>query len=297
MYNKNRGDKMPILDAILWSNNKDVRHYVTTRSTAFGKLPFGVHSANIGFLKDNSYVNRSLEQYMLIYTTKGCGVVEYNNKRYILDERKICIIKRNDIVKYYPYNGSVWHLKWIFIEGDACEHYYDICYSDGFDLTEIKSPEIVHGIIEGMKKNIKSPSILSDLACSALMQQLWNIIIEQRQDQALNRKDGVRHMQKCIEYMTGNLDQKITVDELARITNLSKAQFSRVFKKYTGFSPYNYLVHLRINQSKKLLIETDLPLENISQLTGFDGASHLIKYFKLHEGISPNKFKQQHGMM
>ena len=70
----------------------------------------------------------------------------------------------------------------------------------------------------------------------------------------------------------------------------SKAQFTRIFKKYTGASPYDYLIKLRINRAKRFLIETDLSLEEISSYTGFNGFS-FYSMFKKHENTTPYKYK------
>ena len=118
-------------------------------------------------------------------------------------------------------------------------------------------------------------------------------IILSRQNQNVKIKHS-ESILECIEYMSNNLDKKITVEDLAEMCFFSKAQFTRIFKKYTGASPYDYLIKLRINRAKRFLIETDLSLEEISSYTGFNGASHFIACFKKHENTTPYKYKNRY---
>ena len=74
---------------------------------------------------------------------------------------------------------------------------------------------------------------------------------------------------------------------------MSKYHLSRIFKKYTGFSPYEYLLNERLTQGKTLLQNTRLSVEEIAQRVGFNSASHFIRMFRKYEGLTPLQFRKR----
>lgn len=164
---------MPFIEIRGWTR-KTAIPYVTNRSPVFSELSLGVHSVNEGILGPEIFINRILEQYLLIYTVDGTGIIEFKNNKLVMDKHKICIFSIDDHIIYYPVNS--WHSIWVFIEGDACDNLHKICYGGDVTPTKMSNPEIVDRIFRDMMKNIQTPSIRSDLICSSLMYQLWVIL-------------------------------------------------------------------------------------------------------------------------
>ena len=68
--------------------------------------------------------------------------------------------------------------------------------------------------------------------------------------------------------------------------------FKRRFKAATGVSLINYLQNLRVEHGKELLEETDLPVEEISELTGYADASFFRRLFKRFVGLNPKAYRR-----
>lgn len=68
---------------------------------------------------------------------------------------------------------------------------------------------------------------------------------------------------------------------------------SRSFKKYLGLSPTEYMKSLRLEESRKLLSITDLPMNEISDACGFSSQSYFIRTFKANYGITPLQFRKK----
>ncbi len=99
--------------------------------------------------------------------------------------------------------------------------------------------------------------------------------------------------EKTILYLKEHFKEPITLNELCQLSFISPYHFIREFKRYTGLSPTEYLIQLRIKAAQKLLLQTT-NLAIVAQQLGFYDQSHFSKYFKKHLGISPRKYLQSY---
>lgn len=95
---------------------------------------------------------------------------------------------------------------------------------------------------------------------------------------------------KICSYMEQHFSEKITVESLSSLCNMSQSSFNRLFKKEMSISPIEYLIKLRLNKSKKYLRETNYSITDISLKCGFYSASHFSSYFLKQFGLSPSEY-------
>jgi len=99
-------------------------------------------------------------------------------------------------------------------------------------------------------------------------------------------------IKKSINYINQNIDGKIEINQLARQTKWDTFHFSRMFKKYVGLSPYNYILKRKIEIAKCLLLETDQNIVDIAFKLGFDNHSNFSTRFKKFTGSSPENYRK-----
>ena len=80
---------------------------------------------------------------------------------------------------------------------------------------------------------------------------------------------------------------------LADQFSINKFHFHRMFKKYLGTTPNEYLITIRINKAKELLRATNLQINQIAPRVGIENVSHFINTFKKSEGMTPLEFRNQ----
>ena len=96
-------------------------------------------------------------------------------------------------------------------------------------------------------------------------------------------------------YLSQHVKDKICLDELCKRFNCDKFNLLRQFKQYTGLSPINYLITLRIQNAKELMISTDLPLVQIALESGFYDQSHFSNCFVKLVGLTPGEYRRRMG--
>ncbi|MEK5475684.1 AraC family transcriptional regulator [Paenibacillus sp. FSL R5-0407] len=95
-----------------------------------------------------------------------------------------------------------------------------------------------------------------------------------------------------IKYIDDNFSRKISLEELAKVSNFSKYHFCRVFSSIVGMTPYSFLNRRRLNTSVEYLLNTDKTVLEISMLCGFDSASSFNQAFKKLYGSTPGDVRK-----
>ena len=99
---------------------------------------------------------------------------------------------------------------------------------------------------------------------------------------------------KTTNYIKRNCAEKLSLDSLAREVYLSKSYLSSIFKKETGMSLTAYITKVRVEKSKKLLLQDNASLAHISSQCGFKDQSYFTKVFKKETGVSPKRFRNNY---
>ncbi|MCC8953211.1 helix-turn-helix transcriptional regulator [Bradyrhizobium sp. Pear77] len=100
-----------------------------------------------------------------------------------------------------------------------------------------------------------------------------------------------RVLRRLREYIDANIEQRISVEALARLANLSVCYFVRAFKQSVGLTPHDYLIRRRVERTMEMLSSTDLSLSEIALAAGFADQSHCARRFRQHVGMSPRDYR------
>ncbi len=124
-------------------------------------------------------------------------------------------------------------------------------------------------------------------------------IMKRFTDCVFNLKD-VKHVDviyKASDYIKRNYMNKLTLEDVAAYVYLSPSYFSKIFKDEMKCNFNAYLNKVRIDMSKRLLLNDKIPLVDISNLVGYEDQSYFTRVFKKITGISPGKFKESRGVI
>ena len=91
-------------------------------------------------------------------------------------------------------------------------------------------------------------------------------------------------------YMTENLSESITLDELSMATGFSLSTIKRIFQSQAGCGALHYFLKLKIKEAKRLIKETDMSITEISEKLGFSSIHYFSRIFKNITGISPSQY-------
>jgi transcriptional regulator GlxA family with amidase domain len=95
-----------------------------------------------------------------------------------------------------------------------------------------------------------------------------------------------------VDWLQEHLDEPITVEDLADRSAMSPRTFARRFLASTGTTPYQWLIHQRIQLAQRLLETSDLPVDSVAEKSGFSTAANLRKHFSRAVHTSPQAYRR-----
>ena len=101
-------------------------------------------------------------------------------------------------------------------------------------------------------------------------------------------------LKEPVAYVRKNYMQNICLEELADITHISISALERRFKKYLGKTPKQFINEVRLENARRLLIETNLAIVIIANDTGYSEHSYFSRQFQKLFKQSPSAFRKEH---
>ena len=104
---------------------------------------------------------------------------------------------------------------------------------------------------------------------------------------------GQPKLEEAVALMEANLEEPMSLDELAGHVQLSRRQLERLFRKHLGCVPTRYYLELRLARARQLLLQTNLSIVDVAFACGFVSAPHFSKCYRDRFGIPPREERRQ----
>ncbi|MBJ6119540.1 AraC family transcriptional regulator [Pontibacter sp. BT310] len=120
-----------------------------------------------------------------------------------------------------------------------------------------------------------------------------NSTIRLKKEQSLN--EYFFRINRAIDYIKSNLDEDLSLDKLAEVSNFSKFHFHRIFKALTGTTLNNFIKNARVQRAMFYLINNPCtPISDIAYQSGFATETSFFRSFKEVHGITATEFRDSH---
>ncbi|MDF2541383.1 MAG: hypothetical protein K0S47_1101 [Herbinix sp.] len=171
-----------------------------------------------------------------------------------------------------------------------------------YAVSEFYFPTILHNlnleILQPLFKEMFLHSHLEDITSKLMTKSLFLHIIASIQQERFTSNGAkrdhyhIKTIHHAMEFMKLHCHNEIDTKILSKYYGLSPKYFGALFKEVTGKALHTYLMELRIQKAKELLLTTDLPLEQLAGRVGIHDVYYFNKLFKKSEGITPGKYRR-----
>lgn len=276
--------------------------------------PF-LHITELAFKKNNTIQFNSLKSgasrtLRLYYIIDGKFEWIINKEKYILYPGDLTIILPGQLFGGEKDFLDIGALAWINIEIEKLEPTGNMMLGNWSNLSENESKTIgkilllnnspvvsklkeAGIILQNIQHEILNQEIGYTTRVNQLLDELFILIARQLTRQNNSRRDFPQTFMKLEQTLRNNLSHQWTVEEMAALVGLGTTAFSEKVKNFTGFSPLNYLINIRISEAIKLLKRQDVNITDIALDTGFYSSQHFATTFKKLTGYTPSEFRKK----
>jgi transcriptional regulator GlxA family with amidase domain len=115
-----------------------------------------------------------------------------------------------------------------------------------------------------------------------------------RQYVPLRAQIGVSHetLIRVAQLMEQNIEKPLSLDEIAAATQLSRRQIERLFKRHLNCVPKRYYLQMRLRRARELLLQTSMPIIDITAACGFQSSPHFSRCYRAQFGCPPSAERQ-----
>ncbi|AFL50859.1 AraC-like DNA-binding protein [Sinorhizobium fredii] len=226
---------------------------------------------------------------VLQHTIGGAGNLRYEQRSFRVREGDTLLLLVPHNHRYWLEDGGRWEFFWISMNGEEALRIHRSILAVTGPVLKLQ-PETVEHLADCSLRLIdggETPGRASAIAYEAAM-TLYDDVFGSHPVIS----EEYRKMQHVIDHILANLEKPLPVEELAHVSGLSRAHFSRVFAASEGMPPAEFVLQKRLQRAVKLLTKTaDLPVKEVAILSGFEDPNYFAKVFRRVFGASPTEFR------
>ena len=224
------------------------------------------------------------DSILLLSVLDGSMNLLQNGNQYTAQKGELLLVDCYLPHQYFTLEGA--HTMWLHFDGNNSRQWFDEIVSKfGQKIKCAYHPdEYLSNIIRFIRCNQNEFDLSGEIYALLLA-------VAKGEEPGYESKKA-DYIKRAKRFMLEAYAQNLTVEQIAGVVNMSASFFSKLFKESTGFSPYDYLLTIRLDKAKELLQKTDDSVQNIAFKTGFNSASNFIYFFKKATGLSPLKFRK-----
>lgn len=227
----------------------------------------------------------------LFLVTGGVGDFYVENKKYPLKKGDFILVNPN--TSHTEKSDEKKPLEYIAVAVDNFN--LNLEDSNHFMFNCINKYADIIKYMDSMLAEQQSDKLYSDRICQNILEIILIEILRITKSN-VDTEPTVNASKECFKlkkYLDSNYAAKITIDDLAKLTNLNKYYLIHSFNKYFGSSPINYLCKIRIRVAKELLTNSDYSIAQISQSAGFSSQSYFTQCFIKDCSMSPSAYRRE----
>jgi AraC-like DNA-binding protein len=243
------------------------------------------------FYCDKNYkVSReSFDSFLIMYIVKGEGILTVNNKSRIIKENDIMLVNCHEPHIYET--DTYFETLWIHFDSTVIEDYYNLIKQDNTHVVFSAISSLILDYLKSIINLFKEGQIINEPLISCDIQRILAELFNLSNGNHNSTPVSESSVNNSINFIKHNFKNKLSLNDIATNISMSPFHFSRIFKKETGYSPYEYIIIIRLNHAKTLLKTTNMLIKEIAFECGFNSESNFVITFKKHTNMSPKQFR------
>jgi AraC-like DNA-binding protein len=254
--------------------------------------PPGGHPKGYDFLESTG---RSLSEYQMIYISAGQGWFKSEATGKInVAAGSVFLLFPGVWHSYGPTPSNGWTEHWVGFNGSIARHLVRRgFFTPANPVLRTKSERHLLALYQDLYDATRDdhPALQQILAAGTLRILAW--LYSSQQSTLAGDGHALRIVRQAVTRIRESNDTRVDLQDLARQLGVSYSWFRQTFRHYTGFSPHQYWLDIRLARARDLLAQTSLTIKETAERVGFEDAQYFSRLFHKRIGLSPGVWRER----
>jgi AraC-like DNA-binding protein len=252
------------------------------------KIGLWVDRIGTGVARGRPSSLRRLGQYASVFieSCEGYFITEAMGKVRV-QQPDVMVLLPEEPHMYFP--RTSWKTKWIVWNGPDAVMLEKLGYVSKDQMVVRDDGGAVNNAFSDLSNIITREDLVAILQRkNIILQMLLALFGASKKNTSWNSSDYI--VAKAAEFLTENCTADLSIPQIAARFNLSETHFRRLFQRYTGRSPREFITSLRISRAKQLLSLGKTTVTEVAGIVGYKDVFYFMRVFKKTTGFTPGKF-------
>lgn len=234
------------------------------------------------------------DHYILYFANKGKGSVTVRQATHKIEEGQGFVIFPGEETRLKSHFKDTLNLTYVAFSGYMVDRYlsranltaYEPVFSDIPDRT-----------LRNMFETLLQASTRFPNRYCKIMAQLYSIfgflLDHTVEDVKADAASAEFYLVRTLDFIDANYNEDLSVEDIAARMGMPRKNLTEVFKKYTGFTPKDYLIYYRMSKAVELLRDPNILIDTVASSVGYHDQFYFSKQFKKNVGMTPSMCRKK----
>ena len=238
---------------------------------------------------------RILNEYQLVYITNGSGYFSSQScKQQRISGGTMILLFPGEWHSYCPDKEVGWDEYWVGFRGMHIDRRVEKGFFNKEEpLHQIGLSATIVNLYEDIIKFVSEEKTGYQEMVSSIVLHILGAVYYKSKNNSFTNTYVLDKINEARIIMKETIENPVPPEELASQLGLGYSWFRRMFKEYTGVSPTQYQLQLKLSKAKELLINSELNISEIAYTLKFENGGQFSTFFKKREGVTPSQFRER----
>lgn len=236
--------------------------------------------------------------YQLLYVAAGKAYFYLENETAPTEVAAghMVLYRPGEMQKYVYYGADRPEVFWVHFTGNAVE---EILLQHHFPAPGEK--QVIYcglsrdyrWLFEQMIRELQLTQSGFEELLIYLLRHMFLLVNRQRVSGISENTQMLEVIGKAVQFFQVHYNESLNIEAYARNIHVSESWFIQKFKEYTGVTPMQYILYLRVSNAQDLLENSSLPVKEIALIVGYENPLYFSRLFRKQIGVSPKAYRER----